>query len=172
MDKYIPNNSLETNVGKQLQQKAFIIFGLSFETWKLQTSLHNVAFAKQEVSGVYSLVQSTKSSQALEEGSALLPSLSLLIQQAPVIFSDVPLPQDGRRSWCGAVWSAHPLIIASSAKPILLPGKWSAAVPGFLPTRQRGSSCQTPTGIYKIVYCRANGGKMIKRAISVCSSEV
>lgn len=93
MDKYIPNNSLETNVGKQLQQKAFIIFGLSFETWKLQTSLHNVAFAKQEVSGVYSLFQSTKSSQALEEGSALLPSLSLLIQQAPVILVMFPCPR-------------------------------------------------------------------------------
>jgi len=60
--------------------------------------------------------------------------------------------------------------IASSAKAVALPGvsgKRSAAVTSYLPTTQKGSSCQTPTGIYKIVYCRANGGEMIKRGISV-----
>lgn len=104
------------------------------------------------------------------------PSHPASTYPAPVTFSDVSLLQNHRRRWHGAVWSPHPRFVASSAKPIALlgvAGKWSAAVTRwYLLTTQKGSSCQTPTGIYKIVYCRANGGEMIKHGISVFSSEI
>lgn len=103
------------------------------------------------------------------------PSHPASTQPAPVTFSGVSSLQDHRRRWCGAVWSPHAPFIAISAKPIALPGvagRRSAAVTSYLPTTRRSGSCWSPTGIYKIVYCRTNVGEMIKHSISVCSPEI